>query len=226
MTQKEEANFVKQAFQALIERKVAKPECFTPSPVTEEDLAAFERRFQITLPSLLKTFLKTYCYSLDNICAPVPEDIDPETIQSDEFSMHLLWLDLLSVPKENPLKDLYCRMECFRSVAVDELDMALESVAHLLPVGDWYAGAGPLCIDLTVPEDKVDLNDMDTWSLEFFDHEEFDWEKCYMHEDGLVRGRIVAPDFKSLLEWYFYGKFDKAYEMQKNEKPDYSKFLE
>lgn len=210
MTQQEEEAFVKQAFQALIDRGVAKPEYFTPSPVSDEELAAFEEKYQVVLPSLLKTFLKSYCYEFYMICAPVPWDPDPDTIQSEEYEMHLLWLELLSVPMENPLGELAARIECFREMATgDFIEMEPETVAHLLPVGD-YGGAGPLCIDLTLTEETIDINNMDTWSIQFFDHEEFDWKNSYLEDSGLARGSREAPDFKTLLEWYFYGKFDRA----------------
>lgn len=227
MTIKEENEFVKDAFQALIDRGIAKPEYFTPSTVTDEELLDFEKKFNVKLPSLLKTFLKSYCYDFNYILGHVPEDICPETVQDEEYEIRDLWLDILSVPKENPLQDLYVRMEGFREVATDEnlIGMPFESISQFLPIGDWGAGWGPLCIDLSVPQDDIDINNIETWSLQWFDHEEFDWEEEYMNDDGKIKGEFAAPDFKTLLEWYFFGKFDKAYEIQENEKPDYSSYI-
>jgi hypothetical protein len=33
-------------------------------------------------------------------------------------------------------------------------------------------------------------------------------------EDGVLVGSAVAPDFRTLLEWYFWGKYDEIYEKQ------------
>ena len=43
-----------------------------------------------------------------------------------------------------------------------------------------------------------------TWSLVWFDHEEFDWDKTYLGDDGLLHGSEAAPDLKAYLEIYFY----------------------
>ena len=219
--------FVRGAFQALIDRGVAKPEDFSPSMVSDVDIRAFEKKYDVILPSLMKAYLQAYCYNFSWIRSPVPCDIEPFTIQSNEYEMHLLWLELLSVPMENPLEDLAKRLEGFREIATDEYlsGMTQESIAHLLPIGDWYAGAGALCIDLRVNEEDVDIRDRKTWSLHFFDHEEFDWQKCYTDDKGMASGQKVVPDFRTLLEWYFYGKFDKAYEEDEVEKPDYASYI-
>ena len=228
MTIKEENEFVKNAVQALIDRGIAKPEYFTPSTVTDEELSDFEKEFNVTLPSLLKTFLKSYCYDFNYILGHVPEDICPETVKDEEYERRALWLDILSVPEENPLQNLYDRMKGFREVTTDEdlIGMPYEYISHFLSIGDWGAGWGPLCIDLSVAEDDISIDDMETWSLQWFDHEEFDWEEEYMNDSGQIKGEFAAPDFKSLLEWYFFGKFDKAYEIQENEKPDYSTYID
>lgn len=218
----QEERFIRQAFQALIDRGIAKPEYFSPSTVSDEDIIAFERKFNVILPALIKTYLKAYCYDFNYIRTPVPIDINPITIQSKEYETHALWLDLLSVPKENPLKDLYHRMENFREMVTDEYlaGMTIESISHLLPIADWYAGAGPLCIDLRVKAQAVDLNRCETWSLHFFDHEEFDWKTNYTNANGMACGHKVVPDFQTLLEWYFYERFDRAYELDEGQKPD------
>ena len=118
-------------------------------------------------------------------------------------------------------------MRNFREVCTDEdlIGMNLEDIAHFLPIGDWGAGWGPLCIDLSVSEEDIDINDMDTWSLQWFDHEEFDWEEEYRNDDGQIKGQFAVPDFKTLLVWYFMGRFDKEYEEQEGEKPDYSSYI-
>ncbi len=62
---------------------------------------------------------------------------------------------------------------------------------------------GTLCIDLSIPEEEIDENDPLTWSLVWFDHEEFDWNEEYLSEDGLLHGSKALPDLKKLLELYF-----------------------
>lgn len=91
----------------------------------------------------------------------------------------------------------------------------------MIPIGDWGAGWGPLCIDLSKPEDKVDEDREGTWSLVWFDHEDFDWDTQYLGEDGLLHGKAASPDFKILLEWYFYGILEDKYEQEEGIKPTY-----
>ena len=92
---------------------------------------------------------------------------------------------------------------------------------NLIPIGDWGAGWGPLCIDLSKPESEVDKDNEETWSLVWFDHEEFDWDKIYLGKDGLLHGREGAPDFKTLIAWYFCGALEEEYEQENDEKPTY-----
>lgn len=40
----------------------------------------------------------------------------------------------------------------------------------MIPLGDWGAGWGLLCIDLSKPEEAIDENEPLTWSLVWFDH--------------------------------------------------------
>jgi len=206
--------FVSNAEAKLIERGVAHAEAFSPSTVTDEDIEAFENRFQVKLPEILKAYLSVACFEFHYIMAAVPEDIDAETIQDEEYECDVLWLDILSVPKTQPLKDLSERMEGFRE-GIEEgyYGITLEDARNFLVIGDWMAGAGPMCIDLSKPDDQVDINDENTWNIRWFDHEEFEWNTCYMENDVLV-GSPVAPDFRTLLEWYFCGKYDELYEKQ------------
>lgn len=206
--------FIRNVEAKLIERGVAKAEDFSPSSVTAEDIAIFENRFQVKLPEVLKAYLSTACFDFNYIMAAVPVDIDAETIQDEEYECDTLWLDILSVPKGQPLKDLSERMEGFRE-GIEEgfYGITLEDAQNFLVIGDWMAGAGPMCIDLSKPDEQVDINDEDTWNIRWFDHEEFEWDSCYM-EDGVLVGDAIAPDFRTLLEWYFGGKYDEIYEQQ------------
>lgn len=62
---------------------------------------------------------------------------------------------------------------------------------NLIPIGDWGAGWGPLCIDLSKPESEVDKDNEETWSLQNRD------------------------------EWYFCGALEEEYEQENEEKPTY-----
>ena len=52
MTPQEEREFVKGAFQKLKERGWFPGQEFEPSTITEEEIAAFERKHQVKLPTL------------------------------------------------------------------------------------------------------------------------------------------------------------------------------
>ena len=100
----EEEQFVKGAFQALIDRGVASNSMLTPSTVTDADIDRFEQTFGVKLPSIFRSYLKAYCYDFTVICAPIPVD----GMEYDELGSEkgLRWLELLSLPKQDPLKHL------------------------------------------------------------------------------------------------------------------------
>lgn len=215
MTKKEEESFVKGAFEALVTRGVAERGMFTQSNVTQQELDAFEERFGVKLPSLFRIYLSTYCYDFSVICAPIPVDGLENAKENGE--KWLWWIELLSLPKEEPLKNLYGLMESFREVCTNKelLGLTLENVRNLVPIGEWD---GTLCIDLS------------DGGLCSFSQAEFDWKKAgYLDEKGIAHGIKRMVDFKMLLDLYFYGKYDREYEIQiaKNneEKPDYTTYI-
>ena len=216
MTKEEELRFVIDAFEALVHRGVAEQNMFAPSTVTEKEIDAFEERFDIKLPSLFRTYLSSYCYDFSVICAPIPVD-GLENVR-ENCEKGLWWIELLALPKENPLKNLYGLMESFREVCTnkDLVGLDLESIRALVPIGEWD---GTLCIDLS------------NGTLCSFDQTEFDWKKAgYLDENGIAHGVRRMADFKELLELYFYGKYDAEYEKQiaenKEEKPDYATYIQ
>ena len=215
MTPQEEREFVKGAFQKLKERGWFPGQEFEPSTITEEEIAAFEQKHQVKLPSMYKTFLMSFWLpenECNEVCAirdddrffcPLWQMIDsPRTM--DEVSKSM---ETLQIIRE------FCQLpeDCFR---------------NLIPIGDWGAGWGPLCIDLSRPEEKTDPDDPSTWSLVWFDHEEFDWDKTYLGDDGLLHGSKAAPDLKAYLEVYFYGSLEAEYERETDEKPTYQWYLD
>lgn len=229
MMPREEEMFMQEAFQKLVDRGLLRQDELHRSTVTDADIAAFETKFDVKLPSIFKTYLKTYCYCFKAIAAPIPEDICAECIQDEDYDFEPQWLELFSMPKEAPMQPLYNWMEGFHGT-IDFLELDKKLVRQFLPIGDWGWGWGPLCLDLSKPDDAVDINDESTWNLVWFDHEDMDWEKEYMDADGIIQGHLAAPDFKTLLEWYFCGKFDAAYNRQREESGDeplnYSTLLE
>ena len=125
---------------------------------------------------------------------------------------------MLDSPRE--MKDIARRMEILQEIR-EFCELPEDCFQNLIPIGDWGAGWGPLCIDLSRPEDEVDRDREETWSLVWFDHEEFDWEERYLGEDGLLHGRAVLPDFKTLLEWYFCGILEERFEQEEGITPTY-----
>ena len=215
MTSQEEREFVKGAFQKLKERGWFPGQEFQSSTITEEEIAAFEQKHQVKLPSMYKTFLMSFWLpenECNEVCAirdddrffcPLWQMIDsPRTM--DEVSKSM---ETLLIIRE------FCQLpeDCFR---------------NLIPIGDWGAGWGPLCIDLSRPEEKTDPDAPSTWSLVWFDHEEFDWDKTYLGDDGLLHGSKAAPDLKAYLEVYFYGSLEAEYERETGEKPTYQWYLD
>lgn len=216
MTKEEELQFVRGAFEALVRRSVADEDMYVPSPVTDADIDAFEKCFDVKLPSMFRTYLMTYCYDFSVICAPIP--VDGVENSEENCEKALWWIELLSLPKEEPLKNLYGLMESFRAVCTDRelVGLSLESIKGLIPVGEWN---GTLCIDLS------------DGSLCSFEQVVFDWKGAgYLDAHGIAHGTKRLPSFQTLLELYFYGKYDEAYERQleKNHegKPDYTVYIQ
>jgi len=216
MTKEEELRFANGAFEALVRRGVAAKDMFAPSAVTDREIDAFEERFDVKLPSLFRAFLSTCCYDFSVICAPIP--VDGLENAEENCEKGLWWIELIALPKENPLKDLYGFMESFREVCTnkDLVGLDLESIRSLVPIGEWD---GTLCIDLA------------DGTLCSFDQTEFDWKKAgYLDEDGIAHGVKRMSGFQELLEVYFYGKYDAEYERQiaenKEEKPDYTAYIQ
>lgn len=216
MTKEEELRFVNGAFEALVRRGVATENMFVPSVVTDDELDAFEKQFDIELPSLFRVFLSAFCYDFSVICAPIPVDGLENAPKNCEKG--LWWIELIALPKENPLKNLYGLMESFREVCTnkDLVGLEPESIRRLVPIGEWD---GTLCIDLS------------DGTLCSFDQTEFDWKKAgYLDENNIAHGVKRMADFKELLELYFYGKYDAEYEQQlaenKEGKPDYAAYIQ
>lgn len=221
-----EENFIEKAFEALIERGVASPSMLTTSTVTDGDIDAFEQRFDVRLPSLFRTYLKAYCYDFSVICAPVPLDDRGHDLPGSEKG--LCWIELISLPAKEPLGNLYALMESFRRISTNKglMNQRFEKIKNFVPIGDWD---GPLCMNLN--QIDVQQEQINTWQICRFEETVFDWKGAgYIDAKGNVTGERMFPDFRTLLEIFFYGKYDKAYEQQLRtygeEMPDYSYYIQ
>ena len=226
MIQTKEEKFVEKAFQMLVDRGVASESMLVPSTVTDDDIDKFEQHFDIRLPFLFRAYLKAYCYDFSVICAPVP--LDGMEHEEPESEKGLCWIELVSLPKEEPLKNLYALMESFRKICTDTelVNLKQEQIKNFVPIGEW---GGPLCIDLS--QTNVHVDNPTTWQICRFDETVFDWMSAgYIDDRGVVTGERSLPDFGTLLQIYFNGKYDKAYEEQLKacgeEMPDYSFYIQ
>lgn len=234
----DEKAFVKGAYQALIDRGIITENMLMPSTVTDELLDAFEQEYDVKLPSLLRVYLQTYCHYIDGLSAPVPDD---DLIDEDEDTMRqirdmsvdgikklsadelpyvdLIWCDMFPIPQDDPLSVFRAAIEGFRTVVdcLDEEDgLSEEDIKQFIPFADWMS-AGPLCIDTSIRKEDISYEDADTWQVCWFDHEEFHWKQKgveYINDEGIVVGDRKLADFKCFLQLYFYGIYDRNYEMQ------------
>ena len=209
MTYQESKEFIEQAVQNLRERGWISEGDLTPSSITEEEIKAFEKKHQITLPSLYRAFLTSYCFP--------DRDIELCSIAYHLDEISPLWLLLWNYRSMEELEE---RIEILQEIQ-DFCELPENSFQYLVPIGDWGAGWGPLCLDLSKPEEAVQEEKERTWSLVWFDHEEFDWDQQYLGEDGLLHGEKALPNLKVLLELYFYGALEERFEREEGIKPTY-----
>lgn len=217
MTPQEERDFVISACQKLKERGWFPSEKFVPSAITEQEIATFEQEHQVKLPSFYRAFLTSF---------RLPQNIRNDSficsIIEDEGDLDPLWL-AIDCPRS--MSEVSKKMETLQEIR-DFCELPKDCFQNLIPIGDWGAGWGPLCIDLSKPEEAIDENDPLTWSLVWFDHEEFSWDEEYLGEDGLLHGREALPDLKKLLELYFYGALEERFEREEGIKPTYEWYLD
>ena len=189
MTKQQEIEFVERAFQKLRERGWLADQALERSAVTEKEIAAFEARHQVTLPSLYKVYLMSYRIPDGEYIMSITGDPAPNWT----YRGGPLWLDLRGAVTMEELENWMELLQVIREFC----DLPEESFRYLIPIGDWGAGWGPLCLDLS-REGNVDPQNADTWSVAWFDHEDFEWEQSYLGEDGLLHGQPAAPDLKKI----------------------------
>ena len=148
----------------------------------------------------------------DEVCA----------IHDDDGYLCPLW-QMIDSPRS--MDEVSKRMEILQEIR-DFCELPEDCFRNLIPIGDWGAGWGPLCLDLSKPEENIDPDTPFTWSLVWFDHEEFDWDKMYLCDDGLLHGSEAEPDLKAYLEVYFYGSLEAEFEQDEGIKPTYQWYLD
>lgn len=183
-----------------------------PSAMTNEDLSAFEAEASLELPTFYKEYLTAY-----QLPCPI-FDLCGIAWHADELSP--LWLTLYGV---SSIDDLEEHLRFFREDAAEFRQAEPAACAELLPIGDWGAGWGPLCLDLSRADALVDPHDETTWSVVWFDHESFDWPAEYAAADGLLHGRAAAPDLRTLLAWYFCGALEADFEAENHVKVNHER---
>ena len=208
----EEKNFVINACQKLQERGWFPDKNFMASAITEQEIVAFEQEHQVKLPSLYKAFLTSF---------RLPQNIRNSnficSIIEDKGNLGALWLAIDCPPSMNEVSK---NIEILQEIR-DFCELPDGCFRNLIPIGDWGGGWGPLCIDLSMPAEESDENNPLTWSLVWFDHEEFNWDEQYLGEDGLLHGMKALPDLKTLLELYFNGALEERFEQENGIKPTY-----
>ena len=206
MTQQKEKEFVERAFQTLKERGWYSKTGLEPTGVTDEELDAFEEEFQIKVPSLYRAFLKSY-----------------------RMDFHVWGIsngpDMYTCPRPLTLnigmKELRDAIVEFRRAARGYFPYCAgpEQYGRYLPIGLWDSDW--LLWDLSKPEDQVIVDDPSfgaSWLLTSFAHDEA-WDEDYWREGGCP----VAPDFRTLLEWFFFGSLIPEFEAENHVKVTYQR---
>lgn len=210
MEQIKEREFVDMAFQKCMERGWLNE--LVPSMIAPQDIADFEEKYQVNVPPFYRAFLTAYQLPKEMF------EICGIAFHVDEISP--LWLILYGITSMEQLSE---HINFFREDVEEFREGTIKSCSNLIPIGDWGAAWGPLCIDTTKPDELVDENDESTWSLVWFDHEEFDWGRTLLGEDGLLHGSPAAPNLKTLLEWYFCGSLEPEFEEESQVKVSYQR---
>ena len=211
MNIQQERDFIEQAFQTLKKRSwLSNPE-LEPTGVTDSEIAAFERKYQIKLPSLYKAFLQSY--TMDDACF---DDFWCIANVSDELRPWPITLHSMSPTVDGD--SLSSLMNQFRNCAKNlfSYSAGAEQYGKYLPIGNWDSDW--LLWDLSKPSEQVDEEDERTWTIVVFAHDA-EWDQNYWVEGGFP----CAPDFKTLLEWCFCGSLEAEFEEDNETKVTYER---
>ena len=183
-------DFIEHAFWKLQERGWL--EELIPSAITESDIAEFEQEYHIELPVLFKAYLMAYKLPRHPGIVGLVYDYAEKEIRIGTIDWHDLTDDI---------SDLSEDLECFREEFEDwNTPLDKEKYKNLFPIGymdGWY------CLDLN----RTNGADCPVVFLEYGGF----WNNYY-DEDGVLHGECIAPNFHTLLEWYFCGSLEAEYE--------------
>ena len=184
----ENQKYIDQCFKNLIENEIISQEDLKPSTISDKEIEDLQNQFNIKLPELYTDFLKSYFFEFDTLLGVV----DNLNYFKEQYVM-------LIPNNDKDLKGIYD----YWSMLEGEYKLLSNG---FLPIGDWGNGFGPLCIDTHKSLDEVDYNSKETWTVVWFDQEEF-WGG-EMYEDFTDVAIPAAPDFHELMEWYFMDKYE------------------
>lgn len=188
----EDKDFIEQSFQKLLERGWL--EELIPSAITETDIAGFEKEHKIKLPAMFKAYLMAYKLPCPSVFGSGIDgliyDYEDKEIRIDTIDWYVLTDDI---------SDLSEALEGFREEAC-EWDIPARKYKNMVPFGymdGWY------CLDLK----QINGNDCPVVFL----GDDDDWEE-HLDKKGYLHGKYVAPNFRTLLEWFFCGSLEPEYE--------------
>ncbi len=183
----ENQKYIKQCFFNLIKNGIISESDLKISTISDKDIDNLQNKFNVKLPELYKDFLKSYFFDFNTLLAVV----DNLNYFKEQYVM-------IIPNNDNALRGL-CE---YWSMLEEEFNLLSNG---FVPIGDWGDGFGPLCIDTHKCLNQVVYNNKRTWTMVWFDHEEFFGGEKY--EDFVDVAIPAAPDFHEFMEWYFLDKY-------------------
>ena len=183
----ENQKYIKECFFNLIKNNIISENNLKPSTILDKDIDGLQNKFNIKLPELYKDFLKSYFFEFNTLLAVV----DNLNYFKEQYVM-------IIPNNDNEMKGIYE----YWSMLEEEFNLLSNG---FVPIGDWGNGFGPLCIDTHKCLNQVVYNNKKTWTMVWFDHEEFFGGEEY--EDFTNAAIPAAPDFHEFMEWYFLDKY-------------------
>ena len=183
----ENQKFFIECFNNLIKNNIISENDIKPSTISDKDIDDLQSEFNIVIPELYKDFLKTYFFEFDTLLAVV----DKLNYFKEQYVM-------IIPNKDDELKGIYEYWSMFEK----EYNFLSNG---FVPIGDWGDGWGTLCIDTHKALEQVVYRNKKTWTMVWFDHEEFWGADTY--EEIAQAATPAAPDFREFMEWYFLDKY-------------------
>lgn len=183
----ENQQYIKKCFNNLVKNNIISENDLKPSTISDKEIDDLQSKFNIAIPEIYKDFLKSYFFEFDTLLAVVDK------------LYYFKEQPVMIVPNnDKELKEIYE----YWSFIEDEYNLLSNG---FVPVGDWGDGLGPLCIDTRKSLDEVVYKNKKTWTMVWFDHEEFWGGETY--EEIASAATPAAPDFREFLAWYFLDKY-------------------